>query len=102
MQVPLVPVDEIPAEGSKSVEFFGRDVHVVQIEGRPRAYVNTCLHLGGPLRCEDRRFVCEWHDAEFSVDSGERLGGPAPAGSRLMVLPTRVIDGILHYVYSDG
>lgn len=101
MQVELAPVNEIPTDGAKTIEFFGREVHLVQVEGRPVAYVNACLHLGGPLRFEGDRFVCEWHEASFSVGSGDRLEGPAPRSSKLMKLPTRVIDGVLYYHYGS-
>jgi hypothetical protein len=31
--------------------------------------------------------------------NGQRLAGPARPDSRLMILPTKVIDGVLNYVY---
>ena len=80
--------------------FFGREVHVYLDAGRPRAAVNTCLHLGGPLEFKEGRFVCPWHGAEFGIDGACRKG-PAAPGSRLMVLPIRVEDGVLHYVWGE-
>ncbi|TIO57257.1 MAG: Rieske (2Fe-2S) protein, partial [Mesorhizobium sp.] len=35
------------------------------------------------------------------MQSGERLVGPAPKGSRLMFLSTRVEDGALNYVWGE-
>ena len=41
VEVPLMPVDEIPGEGSRVVEFFGRQLHVVRgIDGAPAAFMN--------------------------------------------------------------
>jgi nitrite reductase/ring-hydroxylating ferredoxin subunit len=101
MKQPLIPVDEIPTEGSASVEFFGRPVHVVRGPGSvPAAYLDVCLHLGGPLSCENGRFECAWHGAAFGLD-GKRIEGPAATGDRLMRLPTTVEDGVLTYVYGE-
>jgi nitrite reductase/ring-hydroxylating ferredoxin subunit len=101
MKVALCRVDEIPAEGTKTVDFFGRQVLVYRVDGAPKAAANVCMHLGGPLRHEGEKFVCAWHGAEFSCLDGRRLKGPARAETRLMFLPTRIEDGQLLYVYGE-
>ena len=98
MQQPLVPVTDIPDEGALSVDFFGRDVLVLKVDGRPQAVANVCTHLGGPLERCGETLVCAWHGAEYSVGTGARISGPGP-DSRLMRLPTKVVDGVLTYVY---
>ena len=101
MKVALCNVDEIPTEGTKTVAFFGREVLVFIAEGKPRAVMNTCMHLGGPLTREGDTFTCAWHGAQFCACDGRRTKGPARADARLMFLPTRVEDGALHYVYGE-
>jgi nitrite reductase/ring-hydroxylating ferredoxin subunit len=102
MEQPLVPIAEIPEDGTLTVDFFGREVLVYKVDGNPRAVANVCAHLGGPLhRCGDR-FVCAWHEAEFDIRSDERVSGPARRDSRLMVLPTIVRNGVLTYVWNTG
>ena len=101
MKVSLCRVDEIPAEGTKAVDFFGREVLVYRVDGAPKAIANVCLHLGGPLQQEGQKFVCGWHGAEFSCMDGRRLKGPARAETRLMFLPTQIEDDILLYVYGE-
>jgi nitrite reductase/ring-hydroxylating ferredoxin subunit len=93
MKVPLVSVDQIPAEGSATVDFFGREVLVMNVDGAPKAVLNVCLHLGGPLCRDGDKLVCEWHTAEFDIRDGRRLKGPARADTRLLILPTRIGDG---------
>jgi nitrite reductase/ring-hydroxylating ferredoxin subunit len=101
MRQPLAPVGDIPDDGSLTVDFFGREVLLLKVDGRPQAIANVCAHLGGPLeRCGDK-LVCAWHQAEFQVDSGARISGPARPDTKLMVLPTRVVDGVLTYVYGS-
>jgi len=101
MKHPLCKVEEIPDKGSKIVEFFGRQVHVYKVDGQPRVIANVCLHFGGPLECQDGKFVCSWHGAEFSAKDGRRLTVPAPAKSRLMFISTKVEDDVLYYVWGE-
>jgi 3-phenylpropionate/trans-cinnamate dioxygenase ferredoxin subunit len=100
---PLTPVDDIPPEGSKLVEFFGRQLHVVRgPDGAPAVYMDVCMHFGGTLRCDGGGFTCDWHGATFDGRTGERTGGPAAEGSRLMRLPAFVRDGVLTYEFAWG
>lgn len=101
MKQPLCKVDEIPDSGSKKVDFFGREVLVYKSGGKPRALVNTCLHLGGPLEKQGDKLVCAWHGAEYACHDGKHLAGPGRRQSRLMFLPTRVEAGVLTYVYGE-
>jgi nitrite reductase/ring-hydroxylating ferredoxin subunit len=101
MKVPLCSVADIPDEGAKAVDFFGRPVLVYRVNGRPRAIANVCLHLGGPLGCDGDKFVCPWHGAEYARVDGRRIAGPVRQDARLMVIPTRVEDGVLNYVYGE-
>jgi len=99
---PLSKIEEIPDKGSKIVDFFGRTVHVYKRSGQPVAVANTCMHFGGPLdfHTDECKFVCQWHNAEFDAN-GQRLKGPAPSGSKLMQLSTRIEDGMLYYVWGE-
>ncbi|RMF76208.1 MAG: Rieske (2Fe-2S) protein [Chloroflexi bacterium] len=101
MKYELCKISEIPSEGTKLVDFFGREVHVYKTNGRPRAVANTCMHFGGPLDYQDGKFVCQWHNAEFGCEHGERLAGPAPSSAKLMFLSTRVEDDALFYVWGE-
>jgi len=101
MKAPLCAVTDIPTEGTKEVDFFGRSVLVYLVDGQPRAIANVCLHLGGPLQRDGDKFVCSWHGAEYACVDGRRLAGPVRQDARLMTLPTRVEDGVLTYVYGE-
>jgi len=101
MRHEICKIADIPPTGSLIAPFFGLEVHVWRSGERIRAAANTCLHFGGPLDCKDGAFVCQWHGARFDMESGDRLEGPAPKGSRLMFLSTRVEDGVLNYVWGE-
>jgi nitrite reductase/ring-hydroxylating ferredoxin subunit len=101
MKVALCRVDEIPEDGTKRIDFFGRDALVVKIDGRPRVVLNVCMHLGGPMKLEADRWVCEWHGAEFDSRTGACLKGPAARSSRLIILPTRIDGETLFYEFGE-
>jgi nitrite reductase/ring-hydroxylating ferredoxin subunit len=101
MRHPLLPVREIPESGSVSVDLLGREVLVTMVNGKPRAYINVCLHHGGPLFLEGNRFTCRWHGSQFDARTGHALSGPVRPDARLIMLPTRVEDDTLVYVYES-
>ena len=101
MKAVLCNLADIPASGAAKVDFFGREALVYMAAGQPRAVVNSCTHLGGPLELQDGRLVCGWHGARFDAASGATERGPAGTCEHALVLPTRVEDGALKYVWGE-
>lgn len=101
MKVALGSLESIPTTGTTAVEWFGREVLLYRVDGQPKAVVNICMHLGGPLEQQGDTFVCPWHNAAFSCRDGQRVRGPARADTRLMFLPTRIEEGTLYYVWGE-
>jgi nitrite reductase/ring-hydroxylating ferredoxin subunit len=101
MRHPLLPVSDIPQTGSVPADLLGREVLVTMVNGKPRAYINVCQHHGGPLVLEGDRFTCEWHGSQFDARTGHALSGPVRPDARLIMLPTRVEEGTLVYVYKE-
>jgi len=99
MKHPLIPVSDIPAEGTVTAELMGREVIVLLENGKPRAFANVCMHHGGPLELDGEHFTCQWHGAQYDARTGLRISGPAKPNARLIMLPTRVEDGMLVYAY---
>jgi nitrite reductase/ring-hydroxylating ferredoxin subunit len=65
MKEPLIPMSEIPQEGAVTADLLGREVLVTMLQGKPRAYVNVCMHHGGPLRLDGDTFTCDWYGSTF-------------------------------------
>lgn len=101
MREHLIRVSDIPQDGTVTADLLGREVLVMLLNGKPRAFVNVCMHHGGPLILDYDTFRCEWHGSTFDVRTGRALSGPVRPDARLMTLPTRVEDSVLAYVY-DG
>ena len=99
MKEPLIQVSAIPEGGTVTVDLMGREVLVMLLNGKPRAYLNVCMHHGGPLTLQGDAFTCDWHGSTYDVRTGHALSGPVRPDARLIMLPTRVEDGVLNYVY---
>jgi nitrite reductase/ring-hydroxylating ferredoxin subunit len=46
---------------------------VFKVEGRAKAVLSICTHLGGPLERYGDKLVCEWH-GEREPTSARRYG----------------------------
>lgn len=92
------------------VEIEGREIGVFNVDGEYHAYLNWCVHQGGPLcegsltgrveasydrtsleteiewTAERETLVCPWHDWEYDVRSGECLS------DRTCELPSYPVD----------
>jgi len=101
MSEPLIRVSDIPETGTASAQLFGRDVLVTMVNGKPRAFVDVCMHHGGGLVLEGDRFTCQWHGSQYDVRTGHALSGPVRPDARLIMLPTRVEGENLVYAYDD-
>jgi nitrite reductase/ring-hydroxylating ferredoxin subunit len=101
MREHLIRVSDIPQDGTVTADLLGREVLVILLNGKPRAYLNVCMHHGGPLTLEDDTFTCDWHSSTFDVRTGRALSGPVRPDARLIMLPTRVENGVLTYVYEE-
>jgi nitrite reductase/ring-hydroxylating ferredoxin subunit len=103
MRVPLIEENQVHEGQTAEVDFFGRSVLVLRTDGRVRAYMNVCAHLGGPLQLSEdgATFQCQWHQACFDARTGTATRPPARANSRLMRLPVKVEEGRVTYVYGE-
>ena len=64
----------------KKVSVDGKDIAVVNLEGRYYAFDDTCTHAGASLsegKVDGCRVVCGWHAAEFDCKTGKLEKFPA-------------------------
>ena len=102
MRHPLIPVNDIPESGYVSTDLLGKEVLITMLNGKARAFMNVCMHHGGPLILEGDHFTCQGHGAQYDARTGHALSGPVRPDARLIMLPTRVEEGMLVYVYHDS
>lgn len=103
-------VEDVPPGGRFIGNFGGRDIGILNVDGRFYAFLHRCPHLSGPL-CEgtvlglvysdgpgDIKFdakrkmlTCPWHGWEFDLDTGQSYWNPA--GLRARPMPVEVETG---------
>ena len=95
-EVDVLAAGELPPGTRRTVEAFGTEVALFNVDGRLFATANACPHHGGPLchgritgaRMADRPYehrwerdsrvlVCPWHGWEFDLETGQSLFDPA-------------------------
>lgn len=101
MKAPLCKLADIPESGTAKIDFFGREALVYYVAGEPKAVIDACTHLGGPLELKNGKLVCAWHGARFDAASGETVSGPNGTCAHTLMLPTLIEDGVLTYVYGE-
>jgi nitrite reductase/ring-hydroxylating ferredoxin subunit len=97
----LCAESEVPAEGAKEVDFFGRPALLYRRDEAIVGALSICSHLGGPLELRRDQLVCPWHGASFDATSGKCARGPARSDARAMLLPLRIQDGSIYYVWGE-
>jgi len=78
--------DEIPVGRMKAVTAGGRDILVVNHEGKYYAIGRFCTHQKGDLaagKLEGKTITCPRHGSMFDVTTGIALAGPKIAFIRL-------------------
>ena len=91
--IPVLTMEELPAEGFKAVEVQGRSILVGRLEGHIFAWLDRCPHAGTPLRIGKRRgeeLTCMRHGWIFNLLSGKAV--PDAPGCELTKIPLQ-IDG---------
>ncbi|HEB27710.1 hypothetical protein LCGC14_2266510 [marine sediment metagenome] len=93
-------LDELPDNGSKSLELDGEACFAVRQGQAVYLYRNTCPHLGLPLDLMpdqflgfDKRYIqCTSHGALFKINTGLCIAGPCQ-GKSLQPLACEIVDG---------
>lgn len=93
--VQALKTDEIPDGTMKRLVLGGRDVLVVNYEGRYYAIQANCTHMGGDLskgRLEGKVVACPRHGARFDVTTGKCVKGPKVAFLKLKAQDAATYD----------
>ena len=101
MKHELCKLVDVPSEGAIIIGFFDRQALVYRRGDDIHAALSICTHLGGPLELHHGQLVCPWHGARFDCVNGDRVRGPAHPSAKAMMLPTRIEDGTLYYVWGE-
>ena len=83
-------VDEIKSGSYKLVGVGGREVAVLNLDGKFHAFENVCPHMGGPVGegiIENGVVTCPLHGWNFDITTGESRNMP---GQKLNTFEVKV------------
>jgi len=78
--VKVTETGEVPLGKMKKVTVDGKEILIVNVEGKYHAIGNKCTHRGGDLSkgiMSGKVVKCPRHGAKFDVTTGEVAAGPA-------------------------
>lgn len=77
--IEVAKVEEIPAGKMKGVSVEGKEILVVNWEGKYYAINKICTHRGGDLskgKLEEKVVTCPRHGSKFDATTGKNVAGP--------------------------
>ena len=78
--IQVTETGEVPPGKMKKVTLDGKEILIVNVEGKYYAIGNKCTHRGGDLSkgsLSGKMVKCPRHGAKFDVTTGEKTAGPA-------------------------
>jgi nitrite reductase/ring-hydroxylating ferredoxin subunit len=87
------PVDAIPNNRAKVVNFGGERIAVFKYDNKISAISNVCKHQNGPLgegKIIDGCITCPWHGYQYQPHNG---CSPPPFHEKVSTYDARVVDG---------
>jgi nitrite reductase/ring-hydroxylating ferredoxin subunit len=94
-------ISEVPPGSMKYVEVQGREILLVNIEGKIYATDNRCGHMNGPLSkgtLQGNVVECPLHHARFDVTTGKTLQEGHLGGVSHAVMSTTKSGGIMDMI----
>jgi nitrite reductase/ring-hydroxylating ferredoxin subunit len=77
--VKAVETAEVPVGKMKKVELEGKEILIVNVEGKYYAIPDRCTHRNGDLSMgtlEGKIVTCPLHGSQFDVTTGKNIRGP--------------------------
>lgn len=102
VRVPLTDISALPDGELRRFRVGIRGVWVCKEGENVRAFYDACTHQGGAMQLRGNTLQCMRHGACFDAQSGTRLSGEAPEGSRLPPAEVVVDQGKLFLLLPDN
>lgn len=80
MEVKVCAVSDIGKGTMKLVNAGNKAIVIANADEKFYAFQQKCTHKGGPLDegfLQGKTVTCPWHGAEFDIETGNALSGPA-------------------------
>ena len=99
--VEVARVDDIPAGNMKHIEVGGKEIVIVNANGKFYALNDRCAHMNAPLSMGNLTgniVTCPFHGAKFEVNSGKKVEEPVLTSSQEMEPLPKTWQNFMEYV----
>lgn len=91
--VEVAKLDEVPAGKMKHIELNGKEIMIVNLDGKFYALNDRCSHTNAPLsmgRIQDSILTCPMHGARFDITTGKKVSDPKMPSFNIDSLPVNM------------
>jgi nitrite reductase/ring-hydroxylating ferredoxin subunit len=91
--VEVAKLDEVPAGKMKHIEFNGKEIMIVNLDGKFYALNDRCSHTNAPLsmgHIQDSILTCPMHGARFDITTGKKVSDPKMPSFNIDSLPVNM------------
>jgi nitrite reductase/ring-hydroxylating ferredoxin subunit len=89
--VKIAETKDVPKNQMQVFNVNGREVLMINLDGKFHAFDNRCPHMGYPLfygSLKGDTLICGFHSAKFNIRTGESLG--PVTSERLKTFPVKI------------
>lgn len=91
--VEVAKLDEVPAGKMKHIELNGKEIMIVNLDGKFYALNDRCSHTNAPLsmgHIQDNILTCPMHGARFDITTGKKVSDPKMPSFNIDSLPVNM------------
>lgn len=91
--VEVAKLDEVPAGKMKHIELNGKEIMIVNLDGKFYALNDRCSHTNAPLsmgHIQDSILKCPMHGARFDITTGKKVSDPKMPSFNIDSLPVNM------------
>jgi nitrite reductase/ring-hydroxylating ferredoxin subunit len=91
--VEVAKLDEVPAGRMKHIELNGKEIMIVNLDGKFYALNDRCSHTNAPLsigHIQDSILTCPMHGARFDITTGKKVSDPKMPSFNIGSLPVNM------------
>lgn len=91
--VEVAKLDEVPTGKMKHIELNGKEIMIVNLDGKFYALNDRCSHTNAPLsmgHIQDSILTCPMHGARFDITTGKKVSDPKMPSFNIDSLPVNM------------
>lgn|SRR5215510_5303732 len=91
--IEVAKLDEVPAGKMKHIELNGKEIMIVNLDGKFYALNDRCSHTNAPLsmgHIQDSILTCPMHGARFDITTGKKVSDPKMPSFNIDSLPVNM------------